>query len=66
MLYLLKNEKNNTDKNNLSICRWVVYEPGPDSCDSFSASHLQQYLSSFLESQRGPGGKPRLLVLSPG
>ncbi|GAA6224863.1 uncharacterized protein C20orf194 homolog [Lates japonicus] len=46
--------------------RWVVYEPGPDSCDSFSASHLQQYLSSFLESQRGPGGKPRLLVLSPG
>ncbi|XP_040916742.1 uncharacterized protein C20orf194 homolog [Toxotes jaculatrix] len=46
--------------------RWVVYEPGPDSCDSFSASHLQQYLSSFLESQRGLGGKPRLLVLSPG
>ncbi|XP_049918064.1 uncharacterized protein C20orf194 homolog [Epinephelus moara] len=46
--------------------RWVVYQPGPDSCDSFSASHLQQYLSSFLESQRGPGGKPRLLVLSPG
>uniref|UniRef100_A0A4W6BWX1 Dynein axonemal assembly factor 9 n=1 Tax=Lates calcarifer TaxID=8187 RepID=A0A4W6BWX1_LATCA len=46
--------------------KWVVYEPGPDSCDSFSASHLQQYLSSFLESQRGPGGKPRLLVLSPG
>uniref|UniRef100_A0A4W6C1N2 Dynein axonemal assembly factor 9 n=1 Tax=Lates calcarifer TaxID=8187 RepID=A0A4W6C1N2_LATCA len=41
--------------------KWVVYEPGPDSCDSFSASHLQQYLSSFLESQRGPGGKPRLL-----
>ncbi|XP_054470247.1 uncharacterized protein C20orf194 homolog [Anoplopoma fimbria] len=46
--------------------RWVVYNPGPDSCDGFSASHLQQYLSSFLESQRGPGGKPRLLVLSPG
>ncbi|XP_075963544.1 dynein axonemal assembly factor 9 [Anarhichas minor] len=46
--------------------RWVVYRPGPDSCDGFSASHLQQYLSSFLESQRGPGGKPRLLVLSPG
>uniref|UniRef100_A0A673C454 Si:ch211-194c3.5 n=1 Tax=Sphaeramia orbicularis TaxID=375764 RepID=A0A673C454_9TELE len=46
--------------------RWVVYEPGPDSCDSFSASHLQQYLSSFLESQRGPRGKPRLLVLSLG
>ncbi|KAM7376359.1 hypothetical protein PAMP_006100 [Pampus punctatissimus] len=46
--------------------RWVVYEPAPDSCGSFSASHLQQYLSSFLESQRGPGGKPRLLLLSPG
>ncbi|XP_069391597.1 dynein axonemal assembly factor 9 [Paralichthys olivaceus] len=43
--------------------RWVVYEPGSDS---FSASHLQQYLSSFLEIQRGRGGKPRLLVLSPG
>ncbi|XP_035465310.1 dynein axonemal assembly factor 9 isoform X4 [Scophthalmus maximus] len=43
--------------------RWVVYEPGTDS---FSASHLQQYLSGFLQSQRGPGGKPRLLVLSPG
>ncbi|XP_029900030.1 dynein axonemal assembly factor 9 [Myripristis murdjan] len=46
--------------------RWVVYQPCPDSCDSFSASHLQQYLSNFLEIQRGPGGKPRLLVLSPG
>ncbi|KAL3049502.1 hypothetical protein OYC64_008870 [Pagothenia borchgrevinki] len=46
--------------------RWVVYKPDPDSCDSFSASHLQQYLSGFLESQRGLGGKPRLLVLSPG
>ncbi|XP_045917900.1 dynein axonemal assembly factor 9 [Micropterus dolomieu] len=45
---------------------WVVYKPGSESCDSFSASHLQQYLSSFLESQRSPGGKPRLLVLSPG
>uniref|UniRef100_A0AAQ5YCI3 Uncharacterized protein n=1 Tax=Amphiprion ocellaris TaxID=80972 RepID=A0AAQ5YCI3_AMPOC len=43
--------------------RWVVYEPDPDR---FSASHLQQYLSSFLESQRGTRGKPRLLVLSPG
>ncbi|XP_047466426.1 uncharacterized protein C20orf194 homolog isoform X2 [Mugil cephalus] len=43
--------------------KWVVYEPGEDS---FSASHLQQYLSSFLESQRGTRGKPRLLVLSPG
>lgn len=48
------------------IRRWVVYQPGPDSCDSFSASHLQQFLSSFLESQGGPGGKPHLLVLSPG
>uniref|UniRef100_A0A8C4IAS2 Dynein axonemal assembly factor 9 n=1 Tax=Dicentrarchus labrax TaxID=13489 RepID=A0A8C4IAS2_DICLA len=46
--------------------RWVVYQPGPDSCEGFSASHLQLYLSSFLESQRGPGAKPRLLVLSPG
>ncbi|XP_041827868.1 uncharacterized protein C20orf194 homolog [Melanotaenia boesemani] len=41
--------------------RWVVYEP-----DSFSASHLQQYLSNFLESQRCGRGKPRLLLLSPG
>ncbi|XP_023208090.1 uncharacterized protein C20orf194 homolog [Xiphophorus maculatus] len=39
---------------------WVVYEP-----DSFSTSHLQQYLSSFLESRRGRG-KPRLLLLTPG
>uniref|UniRef100_A0A3Q3IIW6 Uncharacterized protein n=1 Tax=Monopterus albus TaxID=43700 RepID=A0A3Q3IIW6_MONAL len=46
--------------------RWVVYEPSPDSCNSFSASHLQRYLSSFLKSQRGPGGKPRLVVLTPG
>uniref|UniRef100_A0A669EZE5 Dynein axonemal assembly factor 9 n=1 Tax=Oreochromis niloticus TaxID=8128 RepID=A0A669EZE5_ORENI len=43
--------------------RWVVYEPAPES---FSASHLQKYLSSFLESQRGTKGKPRLLVLTPG
>uniref|UniRef100_A0A3Q1H3J6 Dynein axonemal assembly factor 9 n=1 Tax=Acanthochromis polyacanthus TaxID=80966 RepID=A0A3Q1H3J6_9TELE len=43
--------------------RWVVYGPDPDR---FSASHLQQYLSSFLESQRGTRGKPCLLVLSPG
>ncbi|KAM9707381.1 dynein axonemal assembly factor 9 [Menidia menidia] len=41
--------------------RWVVYES-----DSFSASHLQQYLSSFLESQRHTKGKPRLLLLTPG
>ncbi|XP_043998700.1 dynein axonemal assembly factor 9 [Gambusia affinis] len=40
--------------------KWVVYEP-----DSFSTSHLQQYLSSFLES-RGGRGKPRLLLLTPG
>lgn len=46
--------------------RWVVYEPAPDSCDTFSASHLQHYLSSFLESHRGPRGKARLLLLSPG
>lgn len=46
--------------------RWVVYEPGPDSCDSFSASHLQQFLSGFLESHRGLRGKARLLLLSPG
>uniref|UniRef100_A0A8C2ZLR5 Dynein axonemal assembly factor 9 n=1 Tax=Cyclopterus lumpus TaxID=8103 RepID=A0A8C2ZLR5_CYCLU len=43
--------------------RWVVYKPGPDNCEGFSASHLQQYLSSFLQSH---GGKHRLLVLSPG
>ncbi|XP_028994932.1 uncharacterized protein C20orf194 homolog [Betta splendens] len=41
--------------------RWVVYEP-----DTYSASHLQQYLSCFLKTQRSSGGKPRLLVLSPG
>ncbi|XP_061600312.1 uncharacterized protein C20orf194 homolog isoform X1 [Cololabis saira] len=41
--------------------RWVVYEP-----DSFSASHLQQFLSSFLESQSGTKSIPRLLILSPG
>uniref|UniRef100_A0A7N6FDS4 Uncharacterized protein n=1 Tax=Anabas testudineus TaxID=64144 RepID=A0A7N6FDS4_ANATE len=41
--------------------RWMVYEP--DSSGSFSASHLQQYLASFLESQRSPRS---LLVLTPG
>ncbi|XP_072313812.1 dynein axonemal assembly factor 9 [Eucyclogobius newberryi] len=46
--------------------RWVVYEAGSDSCDSFSASHLQQFLSGFLESHRGLRGKARLLLLSPG
>jgi hypothetical protein len=46
--------------------RWVVYQPGPDSCDGFSASHLQHFLSNFLESQRGAGGKPRLMLLTPG
>ncbi|XP_067335248.1 uncharacterized protein C20orf194 homolog isoform X1 [Channa argus] len=46
--------------------RWVVYQPGLDSSGSFSASHLQQYMSSFMENQRDPGGKARLLVLSPG
>uniref|UniRef100_A0A3Q0T459 Dynein axonemal assembly factor 9 n=1 Tax=Amphilophus citrinellus TaxID=61819 RepID=A0A3Q0T459_AMPCI len=43
--------------------RWVVYEAGPES---FSASHLQKYLSSFLENQRGTRGKPYLLLLTPG
>uniref|UniRef100_A0A8C5I9W2 Uncharacterized protein n=1 Tax=Gouania willdenowi TaxID=441366 RepID=A0A8C5I9W2_GOUWI len=47
----------------VSPLRWVVYEPAPDN---FSASHLQQYLSCFLESQRGRGGKPRLMLLTPG
>ncbi|XP_056151860.1 uncharacterized protein C20orf194 homolog isoform X2 [Lampris incognitus] len=46
--------------------RWVVYQPGLDSCNGFSASHLQSYLSNFLESQRGLAGKPRLLLLTPG
>uniref|UniRef100_A0A3Q2T0H0 Dynein axonemal assembly factor 9 n=1 Tax=Fundulus heteroclitus TaxID=8078 RepID=A0A3Q2T0H0_FUNHE len=45
---------------NKEVGRWVVYEP-----DSFSVSHLQQYLSSFLESQR-ERVKPRLLLLTPG
>ncbi|XP_068194769.1 dynein axonemal assembly factor 9 [Antennarius striatus] len=43
--------------------RLLLYKPDPDT---FSASHLQQYLSSFLQSQRGPEGKSRLLVLTPG
>ncbi|KAM4541668.1 dynein axonemal assembly factor 9 isoform 1-T1 [Odontesthes bonariensis] len=46
---------------NKEFGRWVVYES-----DSFSASHLQQYLSGFLESQRHTRGKPRLLLLTPG
>ncbi|KAJ0062938.1 hypothetical protein NL108_009428, partial [Boleophthalmus pectinirostris] len=46
--------------------RWVVYEAGSDSCDRFSASHLQQFLSGFLESHPGLRGKARLLLLSPG
>ncbi|KAJ0008730.1 hypothetical protein NQD34_016145 [Periophthalmus magnuspinnatus] len=46
--------------------RWVVYEDGSDSCDRFSASHLQQFLSGFLESHPGLRGKARLLLLSPG
>uniref|UniRef100_A0AAY5KCE3 Uncharacterized protein n=1 Tax=Esox lucius TaxID=8010 RepID=A0AAY5KCE3_ESOLU len=45
--------------------RWVVYQSGPGS-PLFSASHLQRYLSCFLEKQRSPGGKPRLLLLTPG
>nr|XP_040055104.1 uncharacterized protein C20orf194 homolog isoform X1 [Gasterosteus aculeatus aculeatus] len=46
--------------------RWLVYRPGPDRCGGFSASDLQQYMSGLLQSLRGPGGKPRLLVVSPG
>ncbi|KAM6961241.1 dynein axonemal assembly factor 9 [Aplochiton taeniatus] len=46
--------------------RWVVYQPGGDSSEGFSASHLQAYLASFLESQRGLEGRPRLLLLTPG
>ncbi|XP_034050720.1 uncharacterized protein C20orf194 homolog [Thalassophryne amazonica] len=53
-------------KLNKEYGRWVVYDPDIDNCNHFSAAHLQQYLSSFLESQRGLGGKPHLLVLSPG
>uniref|UniRef100_A0A8C8LXM1 Uncharacterized protein n=1 Tax=Oncorhynchus tshawytscha TaxID=74940 RepID=A0A8C8LXM1_ONCTS len=48
------------------MCRWVVYRPGPDCSDCFSTSHFQRYLSCFLETQRAPGGKPRLLLLTPG
>uniref|UniRef100_A0A8K9V1G2 Dynein axonemal assembly factor 9 n=1 Tax=Oncorhynchus mykiss TaxID=8022 RepID=A0A8K9V1G2_ONCMY len=48
------------------VCRWVVYRPGPDCSDCFSTSHLQRYLSCFLETQRAHGGKPRLLLLTPG
>ncbi|KAM8915794.1 dynein axonemal assembly factor 9 isoform 1-T1 [Spinachia spinachia] len=46
--------------------RWLVYRPGPDPRGGFSASDLQQYMSGLLESPRGLGPKPRLLVLSPG
>ncbi|XP_068608094.1 dynein axonemal assembly factor 9 [Brachionichthys hirsutus] len=46
--------------------RMLLYESDPCSLSSFSASHLQQYLSSFLQSQRDRGGKTRLLVLTPG
>ncbi|XP_062325507.1 uncharacterized protein C20orf194 homolog [Osmerus eperlanus] len=46
--------------------RWVVYQPGPDSSESFSALHLHSFLSNLLQSQRGSGGKPRLLLLTPG
>ncbi|CAN9502622.1 unnamed protein product [Ophioblennius macclurei] len=44
---------------------WAVYhpEPGPNG---FSASHLHRFLSSFLQRQRGVGGKRRLLLFSPG
>ncbi|KAG7459014.1 hypothetical protein MATL_G00226730 [Megalops atlanticus] len=54
--------------------RWAVYRPGRDSGDSFSRTHLQRYLSSLLESQRGRGARHsaltrrnlRLLLLTPG
>ncbi|KAJ7988838.1 hypothetical protein DPEC_G00313340 [Dallia pectoralis] len=46
--------------------RWVVYQSGPSSSAMFSAFHLQRYLSCFLEKQRSPEGKPRLLILTPG
>ncbi|KAJ8389510.1 hypothetical protein AAFF_G00119000 [Aldrovandia affinis] len=54
--------------------RWVVYRPALDSCDSFSRTHLQRYLSSLLESQKGRGARHsaltrrglRLLLLTPG
>ncbi|CAL8283507.1 unnamed protein product [Lota lota] len=46
--------------------RWVVYQPDPDSSDGFSASHLQHFLSNFLDSQRAVVPKPRLLLLTPG
>ncbi|KAM9356171.1 dynein axonemal assembly factor 9 [Pholidichthys leucotaenia] len=43
--------------------RWVVYDPEPES---FSACHLQQYLSSFLKQDFDTRTKPCLLVISPG
>ncbi|CAL1575573.1 unnamed protein product [Knipowitschia caucasica] len=46
--------------------RWVVYEAGSDSCDTSTASHLQQFLSGFLGSHGGLRGKARLLLISPG
>ncbi|KAK0155714.1 hypothetical protein N1851_001791 [Merluccius polli] len=46
--------------------RWVVYQPDPDSSDGFSASHLQRFLSNFLDSQRAVAPKPRLLLPTPG
>ncbi|XP_061101320.1 uncharacterized protein C20orf194 homolog isoform X1 [Conger conger] len=54
--------------------RWVVYRPAQDSCDSFSGTRLQRYLSSLLDSQRSRGTRHcaltrralRLLLLTPG
>ncbi|CAG01268.1 unnamed protein product, partial [Tetraodon nigroviridis] len=46
--------------------RLAVYAPHPGSSDGFSPSHLQQFLSDFLESRRAAGGRSRLLVLPPG
>ncbi|XP_056914370.1 uncharacterized protein C20orf194 homolog isoform X1 [Takifugu flavidus] len=46
--------------------RLALYPPHPRSPCSFSASHLQQFLTDFLKSRREAGGRSRLLVLPPG
>ena len=50
----------------LSVCRWAVYQPDSDSGDGFSASHLQHFLSNFLDGEWAVVPKPRLLLLTPG
>ncbi|XP_056445921.1 uncharacterized protein C20orf194 homolog isoform X1 [Gadus chalcogrammus] len=45
---------------------WVVYQPDSDNSDGFSASHLQHFLSNFLDNQRAVVPKSRLLLLTPG